>query len=267
MDTLPQEIRESIARALPTGRNRTALASVSRSLRTNIPVNVRNERVTRRRWVSARYTTVRMPRLDIVFFCTRTLQYNPVPSLIPWVEGPVSSANDSERSIIHNANPFSIFSAIALFLGEITEYFTPTGVGRQGRRRIEPSGYNFADILACWDTRPVTREHPRRMRDAETNRRLDLLRGRMNRNKTFRRHVMTLVLPFLRHIVVSMRQHGFVNAQIPTNRQEALTLYNQWVVVGLAQAQIMQQIIITFRNIPMRREITMILVRFIHIEL
>ena len=27
MDTLPQELRESIARALPTGRNRTALAS------------------------------------------------------------------------------------------------------------------------------------------------------------------------------------------------------------------------------------------------
>ena len=120
MDTLPQELRESIARALPTGRNRTALASVSRSLRNNIPANIRNERVTRRRWVSARYTTMRMPRLDIVFFCTRALQYNPIPSLIPWAEGSVFSANGTERNIMHNANPFSVFSAIALFLGEIT---------------------------------------------------------------------------------------------------------------------------------------------------
>ena len=245
---LPQGVIEGITRALPTGRNRTALSSTSRSLRVNVPVHLRNQRVTRHRWIRSRRAVRHMPRLDIVFFCTRILRYNPVPSLIPWVEGSLRVQGDAERYILNNVDIFQLFSAVSLFLYEIPEYFNPIVQGtRSIARRPEPSGYHFQDIRACWNTNATA---------AQQLRRLNLLRGRMDRNASFRRAVMTIVLPFLRHVIRSMRQAGLVNAQMPTTRQQALVLYNQWNVIGfigLGQGQLMPQILTNLLNIPMRQ--------------
>ena len=259
---LPQGVIERITRALPTGRNRTALSSVSRSLRINVPAQLRSQRITRPRWIRSRRAVRSMPRLDVVFFCTRILRYNPVPSLIPWVEGSLRVQDDAERYIINHVDTFQLFSAVSLFLYEIPEYFNPIVRGtRSIVRRPEPSGYHFQEIITQWNMNATA---------AQQLRRLSILRGRMDRNASFRRAVMTIVLPFLRHVIRSMRQAGLVNAQMPTNKQQALVLYQQWNIIGfmgLGQGQLMPQILTNLLSIPSRREILMILVRFIHIEL
>ncbi len=205
---LPDDVIRQIVNSLPSGRNRTSLASTSSHYRAAIPPAARDVRHTAPVWQRAR---ARVPRMDVLIYLTSWWSPRELSAMYLHA-GAATSLSDADV-IIHASDDDVLFATEAI-LQECMDWFRTPPEHSRSRRRPTFVMPPLSSLV----------EMPRRS--------VDRLKSDMRRDPAFVRKLRGVMLPFIYLIIrlVNRRRAGLHQALLPfpTHRED---LYNLSQVV------------------------------------